>query len=130
VAERNTNNRTGPRQHELRVMNVLSPESLAVYQQRVGTNRANAYPLPGAFNELVNGLSVFSSANCANSAPSVSGPPLETITEGIIKQLYKEHIVNKPESSTNEVPAPPCKQQPPFNFNGQISQFPHAAPFK
>jgi phospholipid/cholesterol/gamma-HCH transport system substrate-binding protein len=130
VAERNKNNPTGPRQHELRVMNVLSPESLAVYTQRLGTNRANAYPLPGAFNELASGLSVFSSANCANSAPSVSGPPRETITQGIIEQLYGEHIVNKPESSTNEVPAPPCKQQPPFNFNGQTSQFPHAAPFK
>lgn len=130
VHEKNKNNPNGPRQHMLKIMQVLTPEGLAVYPQRIGTNRANAYPKPGAFSELVSGLSVFSSANCANSAPSVSGPPNGAITEEIIKQLFHEHIVNSPESSTNEVAAPPCKQQGPFTFNGQTSQFPHATPFK
>jgi virulence factor Mce-like protein len=130
VTAANKNNLSGPRQHMLRVLNLISPESLAIYRQRVGTNRANAYPLPGAFNQIASGLSVFSSASCANSAPSASGPPNGAITEEIIKQLYGEHIVNKPESSVNEIPAPPCKQQGPFTFNGQTSQFPHATPFK
>lgn len=117
------------KQHLLKAMQVLSPEGLAVYPQRIGTNRANAYPQPGTFNSLATGLPVFSSSSCANSAPSVSGPPRETITQTIIEQLISLHIVNAPESA-NSVPAPACNQQGPFTFNGQTSQFPHAAPFK
>jgi phospholipid/cholesterol/gamma-HCH transport system substrate-binding protein len=128
--EKNKNIPGGPQQHFLKAMQVLSPEGLSVYQQRIGTNRANAYPLPGAFGALASGLSVFSSASCANSAPSLSGPPLGTITKEIIQQLIEEHIVNAPESASNSVAAPACKQQGPFTFNGETSQFPHATPSK
>ncbi len=129
VRGHNTNVPGGPQQHMLKAMQVLSPEGLAVYPQRIGTNRANAYPQPGAFRALSTGLQVFSGASCSNSAPSVSGPARETITNSIIEQLISLHIVNAPES-TNSVPAPACSQQGPFTFNGQTSQFPHAAPFK
>lgn len=125
---KNTNIPGGPQQHVLKVMNVLEPEGLAVYQQRIGTNRANAYPQPGAFRSLATGLKVFSSASCANSAPSLSGPPLGTITQSIIEQLISDHVVNAPESTSNAVAAPACVQQGPFTFNGQTSQFPHATP--
>ena len=146
--EKNTNVREGPQQHFLKAMQVLTPEGLAVYQQRIGTNRANAYPQPGAFRALVTGLSVFSSASCANSAPSLSGPPLGTITEETIEQLIglepgsrkkgapvENHVLyppvaNNPESAPNAVPAPACNQQGPFTFNGETSQFPHATPSK
>ncbi len=129
IHEGNTNTPSGPKQHLLKAMQVLSPEGLAVYPQRIGTNRANAYPQPGAFRSLSSGLQVFSGASCANSAPSVSGPPRETITQSIIEQLISLHIVNAPESA-NSVPAPGCSQQGPFTFNGQTSQYPHATPFK
>jgi phospholipid/cholesterol/gamma-HCH transport system substrate-binding protein len=128
--EKNKNIPGGPQQHFLKAMQVLTPEGLAVYQQRIGTNRANAYPQPGAFGALASGLSVFSSASCANSAPALSGPPLGTITKETIQQLIEERVVNAPESSSNSVPAPACTQQAPFTFNGQTSQFPHAAPSK
>jgi phospholipid/cholesterol/gamma-HCH transport system substrate-binding protein len=137
--EKNTNIPGGPQQHFLKGMFVLGPEDLSIYPQRVGTNRPNAYPLPGAFHSLASGLSVFSSASCGNAVPSVSGPPFGTITENVIKQLRgePEHpgepisiVVNKPESASNEVPAPACKQQGPFTFNGETSQFPHATPSK
>ena len=85
--EKNTKCPGGPQQHFLKVMNMITPEGLAVYQQRIGTNRANAYPQPGAFNSIASGLPVFSSASCANSAPSLSGPALGTISEEIIEQL-------------------------------------------
>jgi virulence factor Mce-like protein len=146
--EKNKNILGGPQQHVLKVMNELSPEGLAVYQQRIGTNRANAYPQPGAFNSIASGLSVFSSASCANSAPSVSGPESGTISEEIIEQLIglepgsrkaghpvENHtlyspIANNPEHASNVIPAPTCKQQGPFTFNGETSQFPHATPSK
>jgi phospholipid/cholesterol/gamma-HCH transport system substrate-binding protein len=117
------NGQTGPKQHYLSTMQVLGPESLAVYPSRIGTDRANAYPLPGSYHALSSGLSVFSSSACSDSAPSVSGPANETISEELIQQIIKFKIANAPESS-NDVPAPGCNQQGPFTFNGKTSQFP------
>jgi phospholipid/cholesterol/gamma-HCH transport system substrate-binding protein len=115
----------GPKQHLLTTMAVLSPESLAIYPSRVGTNRANPYQQAGAYKSLASGLPVFSSSSCANSAPSVTGPANETVSEATITLLQEFKIANKPESATNEVAAPACNQQAPFTFNGQTSQFPH-----
>jgi phospholipid/cholesterol/gamma-HCH transport system substrate-binding protein len=126
ASERNSNiekGTRGPKEHYLTSMQVLSPESLAVYPSRVGTNRANAYPLPGTFKSLASGLPVFSSSSCSNSAPSVSGPANETISEATIEHIIEFKVANKPEGS-NEVPAPGCLQQGPFTFNGKTSQFP------
>ncbi len=131
----------GPQQHFLKVMNVLSPEGLSVFAQRVGTNRGNPYPTSDVFNTLATGLPVFSSASCANSAPAATGPPLGTITQRVINQLigrptktpagltFETHILNNPRVPQNQVPAPTCKQQGPFTFNGVTSQFPHVTPF-
>jgi virulence factor Mce-like protein len=115
----------GVEQHYLRSMQTLSPQSLAVYSQRIGTDRANPYAKPGAFSALGSGLQAFSSSSCATSAPAVSGPPNATVSQSIIEQLIELHIANAPESATNTVPAPACLQQSPFTFNGQSSQFPH-----
>jgi virulence factor Mce-like protein len=114
----------GPKQHYLTAMQVLSPESLAVYPNRTGTDRANAYPLPGTYRSLLSGLPVFSASACSNSAPSVSGPANETISEELIQQIIQFKVANAPETA-NKVPAPSCNQQGPSTFNGQSSQFPH-----
>jgi virulence factor Mce-like protein len=113
-----------PHQHILTQMLVFSPQSLATYAKQVGTSRSNPYPHPGAFGALGSGLPVFSSSNCSGSAPSVSGPANETISESIIEQLIQFKVANKPGTS-NDVAAPACNQQGPFTFNGQSSQFPH-----
>lgn len=131
--EKNNNVRGGGPEHLLRVMNVFTPEGLSVYQQRIGTNRANAYPLPGTFNQLASGLPVFDSRSCSNSAPYLSDESSEPVSQELkeaIQLLLNYHAANRPGATTNEVPAPPCKQQGPFKFNGQTSQFPHATPFK
>jgi len=115
----------GPQMHYLRTMQILGPESLAVYSKRIGTNRANPYFQPGAFRALANGgLKVFEGGSCADSAPSVSGPANETISKQLIEQLIQFHIANAPETP-NAVPAPACNQQGPFTFNGQSGQYPH-----
>ena len=114
----------GPAEHYLRAMNVVTPQSLAVYNQRIGADRGNPYFKPGTFSSLASGLPVFSNSTCANSAPAVTGPPNATVTQGVIEQLIELHVANAPESA-NSVPAPPCLQQSPFTFNGQTSQFPH-----
>jgi phospholipid/cholesterol/gamma-HCH transport system substrate-binding protein len=125
LGDSNTENQGPPGLRYLRTMQVFTPESLAIYTKRVGTNRANPYFQPGAFRALANGgLQVFETGACANSAPSVSGPANSTISQTLIEQLTQFHIVNKPESP-NEVPAPACNQQGKFTFNGQTSQYPH-----
>jgi len=122
----NTNTPGGPAQHYLTAMAVLNPESLAVYNQRIGTDRANPYFKPGAFSALGNGgLQVFSNNNCATTAPSVSGPANETISEELIQKLIVGGVANQPETP-NKIPAPACNQQAPFTFNGFTGQFPHA----
>jgi len=113
----------GVKQHYLTAMQVLGPESIAVYPSKIGTNRANAYPLPGNFHSLGSGLPVFSTSGCANSAPAVSGPANSVVSEEIIKQIQEFKVANKPESS-NEVAAPGCTQQGTATFNGKHSQFP------
>jgi phospholipid/cholesterol/gamma-HCH transport system substrate-binding protein len=124
VLNSNTVNQ-GPAGHYLRTMLVMSPESLAIFPQRIGTNRANPYFKPGAFRALQNaGLQVFSSSSCSNPVPSVSGPPNATIPQSLIEQIIQFKVANAPESP-NAVPAPGCTQQGPFTFNGQTSQFPH-----
>jgi phospholipid/cholesterol/gamma-HCH transport system substrate-binding protein len=115
----------GPREHYLRSMLVFNPESLAIYSQRVGTDRSNPYFHPGAFRALGNGgLQVFNNSTCANTAPSVSGPANEAIPQSLIELIIQFKVANAPESP-NAVAAPGCNQQGPFTFNGQTSQFPH-----
>jgi phospholipid/cholesterol/gamma-HCH transport system substrate-binding protein len=113
----------GPKLHLLTTMNVLSPQSLAIYPSPVGTARANAYPHSGAYKSLASGLPVFSSSSCANSAPSIKGPANETVSEEIIEKLIQFKVANKPETE-NDVPAPSCVKQSPFTFNGETSEFP------
>jgi phospholipid/cholesterol/gamma-HCH transport system substrate-binding protein len=115
----------GPKVHLLTAMQVLSPASLAIYPSTLGTSRNNAYPHSGSYSSLASGLPVFSSSTCANSAPAVSGPSSEAVSEELISQLQQFKVANKPETA-NDVPAPGCVQQGPFTYNGETSQFPHA----
>ena len=116
-----------PSQHYLTTMLSLGPTSLAIYPTPIGTSRNNPYYHPGAFSAMstaATGLPVFSASNCADSAPAVSGPTNETISQSIIEQIIQFKVANAPETP-NAVAAPPCFQQGPFTFNGQTSQFPH-----
>ena len=138
----------GPKQHLLMTLATLNPESLASYSSQIGSQRANAYPLPGIYTQIGSGLPVFSTDSCGKATPSVNGPPSEVISEQLILRLINLHVANRPEtftgfapkekgekeelekaeklpSGTNTVAAPPCVQQGPNSFNGKSSQFPH-----
>jgi phospholipid/cholesterol/gamma-HCH transport system substrate-binding protein len=123
--------KTAPKRHVLTGMQVLTPESLAIFQGRIGTNRANAYPHSDAYSSLASGLPVFSSSACANSAPAVSGPANEAVSEELLQLLTRPSnagespVANEP-GTANKVAAPGCTQQEPFTFNGETSQFAHA----
>jgi hypothetical protein len=82
------------------------------------------------YGSLASGLPVFSSSSCANSAPSVSGPANEIVSEELLKEVTQppnageSPLANEPETA-NKVAAPACTQQAPFTFNGETSQFAH-----
>jgi phospholipid/cholesterol/gamma-HCH transport system substrate-binding protein len=145
-----------PIQRYLRGLITIHPESLAVYEKRIGVNRANPYFQSGGLRQLGSGgLQSFSTANCANSAPSVSGPPGGTVSQEIIEQLQgkleKKNAKGEPVKNAkgeieyektapavvneaskageaekpNEVAAPACLQQSPFTWEGVTSQYPH-----
>jgi phospholipid/cholesterol/gamma-HCH transport system substrate-binding protein len=88
----------GGKQHALTAMQVLTPESLSLYQGRIGTNRANAYPHSGIYSALVSGLPVFSSSACADSAPTVNGPGNGIVPGNLIFSLIKTGVANLPEA--------------------------------
>jgi phospholipid/cholesterol/gamma-HCH transport system substrate-binding protein len=110
--------------HYLRTTNPLSPESLAVFSKRIGSNRTNAYTLPGAFAHLQSGLGVFDTRGCANPTPSVAGPPNAQVSQAVLDLIKQLHVANAP-GQPGTVPAPPCNQQGPLSFGGSTSLYPH-----
>jgi len=130
--DKNADTSNGQSQHYLRALQTINPESLAVYSQRIGTNRANPYFQPEAFRLLgKGGLQVFGTANCADSAPSVNPETANaTVPESLIKQMIADNLVNASGSTTNKVGAPACTQQSPFSWEGASSQFPHVTSAK
>ena len=110
--------------HYLRTTNPLGPESLAVFSHRIGTNRTNAYALPGAFAHLQSGLGVFDSRGCSNPTPPVVGPPNSQVSQSVLDLIKQLNVASVPGQAGN-VPAPPCAQQAPLGFGGINSLYPH-----
>jgi phospholipid/cholesterol/gamma-HCH transport system substrate-binding protein len=109
--------------HLLTALATLSPESLATYSNKLGTDRSNAYPLAGTYGSLATGLPVFSTAGCANEAPSINGPWSETVAERVILKLIKLGVANRPEKLEGFDPAvnvPKEKFEPTIGATGQV----------
>jgi virulence factor Mce-like protein len=109
--------------HYVRLSNPINPEALAPFQTRLESNRGNPYIAPGGYNQLVNGLSVFSGNLCtSNPQPSI-GPSIQASLAGILQSAY--YTVNPG--------GPPCKAQPPLgsllpSSLRQPRTFPHLTP--
>jgi hypothetical protein len=84
--------------HYLRVLPPLSAESLAIWSQRLGSNRHDAYDLPRSLDKLPSGLESFDCQNAGNLSVPVLGA------------------------------APPCKVAPPLSFRGSSSAYPRLQP--
>ncbi|WP_028064785.1 MlaD family protein [Solirubrobacter soli] len=69
--------------HYLRTSNPLNPENLAVYPKRLPTNRPNPYRLPGGFDEMNQGLSVYEDRQCTGGTlvPTVTNQPLQLVSD-------------------------------------------------
>ncbi|MDA0169853.1 MCE family protein [Solirubrobacter taibaiensis] len=67
--------------HYLRTSNPLNPENLAVYPNRLPTNRPNPYTLPNHFDQIATGLPVYEDRQCnaGNLLPSITNTPIDLV---------------------------------------------------
>ncbi|MEA2295740.1 MAG: phospholipid/cholesterol/gamma-HCH transport system substrate-binding protein [Solirubrobacteraceae bacterium] len=119
------------RVHYLRTANPVNPEILAAYPRRIGSNRPNAYALPGAFDKLAGGMEFFETRQCGRGVPVIS-----QLADPLLVSALGQSTVNtlasvfQPATGQTQTPAPACKQQGDFTFQGKTSQYPRvdAAP--
>jgi virulence factor Mce-like protein len=117
----------GVQLHYLRTMNPINPEAFAVYPNRLPTNRPNPYAFPRNFDNLPNGMPAYETRQCnrnGGATPTIVNPLLDIMPQALQDNIQKYAF--GPVGA--QVPAPPCKQQPPFVFQGETSQFPHVKP--
>ncbi len=121
--------------HYLRTVNPLNPENLAVYPRRLGTNRPNPYAKPGNFAQLRQGMPVFENRHCGRPEPTITNvPDLPVPLPPPVEELVSQDLLNRivqfafAGSPGGDGPAPPCRLQGPYNFGGEITQYPHVNP--
>jgi phospholipid/cholesterol/gamma-HCH transport system substrate-binding protein len=140
----------GTRLHYLRTTNPLNPENLAVYPRRIGSNRPNAYQLPGGYSKLAGGLEAYETRHCGRSVPTISTTPapvpVPTVVPGLpglpvpvptavptvlppaatgITQSLLDRINQFAFPVNNSAPAPACKKQGNFTTGGESTRYPH-----
>jgi len=138
--------------HYLRTQNPLNPENLAVYPNRLPTNRPNPYMQPGGVDQLRTGLPAYETRQCDNGpVPTLSNVPVPvtppTLPElslpvpvpvplpdaGVVNGAFSypaaliSDIARFGFPGGQGVPgvAPPCRQQPKFDVGGEQTQYPH-----
>ncbi len=111
----------------VRLTNPFSPDMLAVFPRRLKTNRTNPYTAPGGYRRLEKGLLSFETRQCSSgitanldpstpSNPNFANRPSVTDATDFFNRL-KRYAFND-QLSTDDVSAPPCRQQPPVRSIG------------
>jgi hypothetical protein len=88
-----------PEVHYLRTSQILNPQGLVYYPRALGSTRENAYPAPGAFDQLTSGLDVLDPALCANGnvdQPQDADPP--SLADPVRQYAYRSdgRVVARP----------------------------------
>jgi phospholipid/cholesterol/gamma-HCH transport system substrate-binding protein len=117
-----------PRQlpvHYLRTAAMFSPEGLALYPQRLATNRTNPYRFPGQLNELRTGLPGFEDRQCASGPRPVPDFPANfaEIVGGVSPDAAQLLLEFAFRNDPSNVPAPACRAQ--GATPGYGTDFPH-----
>jgi len=119
--------------HYLRTSNPVNPETLAVYPRRIGTNRPNAYHLPGDFARLASPgyLQVYENRHCGAAGIPI---PLSAVglNPALIPPALQTLLANTAFNAQGGggAPAPPCELQGKFTTNqGGTSQYPHVVAY-
>jgi virulence factor Mce-like protein len=135
--------------HFLRAMTMFTPDALAYYPNKTVKTRSNAYPVPGWFDRLAQGLQVFDSGACGTIPVPALDPDdtlyltspinLQNILPQINQIIYGGEYTANPTDGTPEIAAnlaqspnnaanlqaPNCEQQQSMTFQGSALQFPH-----
>jgi phospholipid/cholesterol/gamma-HCH transport system substrate-binding protein len=125
---------TGAKAHYLRTSNPVNLENMAVYPERIGSNRSNPYTAPLAFDKLASGLEVFNSNLCtSNPIPQVVnttdpnnpgvGPHTPLLAQSTFDLIQQFVYNNQPAS---QIARPACKVAAPLgSLLGQPGTYPH-----
>jgi phospholipid/cholesterol/gamma-HCH transport system substrate-binding protein len=105
--------------HYLRTTNPVTPENLAAYPRRIGTNRPNAYTQPGVFTQLARGLPAYETRQCGRPDPTLDTTPSPFIPGPLGANIQQFFF-----APAGQATAPPCRQQGKFTFQGRTTQFP------
>jgi virulence factor Mce-like protein len=114
--------------HYLRTTNPINLENLAVYSQRLSSNRPNPFAQPGMFRNLKDGLQVYEDRQCSRGPVPSLGP-----VSGIAELLGGASLATQLQKVLGGVgagisaPAPKCVKQKPFTINGHTSTFPQVS---
>jgi len=114
-------NQQGVRKNYLRGGSVNGPEMLALFPQRIGTNRSNAYQLPEAFRNLAAGLPVYDDRNCGRAVPKIDPAPSPYLSEDL------RDLINAFVLTPSGPQAGPCVKQgkvPALGAVAEQTQFP------
>lgn len=149
AAATNANVSGHPNIHYLRAMGPLNPETVSTYPHRLTINRNSAYSPPLWAEGLSEGLPSFDTRQCTIGITATLDPEtpksaafqervVETENEKkekVSKEQNAEDLFKRIEEyafaghlGTSEVPAPPCKQQAPFEpiyGTGPSTQYQH-----
>jgi phospholipid/cholesterol/gamma-HCH transport system substrate-binding protein len=108
--------------HYLRTISPLSPEALAAYPGRLGTNRSNPYTAPGAYDGIGSGIASFETRACGGAGLVAQLNPADAPAfPGDLFDRLQEFAFNG-ELTTSAIDAPPCIQQGKFNSIGEIPE--------
>jgi phospholipid/cholesterol/gamma-HCH transport system substrate-binding protein len=122
----------------LRTTSPLNPESLASFDQRLKSNRANPYFKPLGYSRLADGLESFANTPCS-AGITATLPPASQVASDPNFQLHTTPAFPDPTdlynriksyafggvSSTNNVARPPCAKQGKFESIGRSPEFTH-----
>lgn len=136
--------------HYLRAFTLFTPDALAYYPNKSDKTRSNAYPVPGWYDRLAQGLQVFDAGACGTIPVPALDPDdtlylttpidLPQILPQINRIIYGGDYTNNPtdgsppavadnlaKNQTNaaNLLAPNCEQQQSMTFQGATQQFPH-----
>src|SRR4051795_9621012 len=111
--------------HYLRTLNPVNPENLAQYPRRLGTNRNNAYELPGGLLKLAqNRRESYETRQCGRGAPQIQPDP--TQPTALLNQILQFTFGYAPGATAGQVAAPPCIQQGKHTEGGAVpGLYPH-----
>ena len=139
--------------HYLRAFTTITPDALGYYPNKSTKTRSNAYPVPGWYDRLAQGLQVFDTGACGTIPVPTLNPDtalypnnatinLARILPEINQIVYAGESIPNPTApvgaapavganlglspdNASQLPAPNCEQQGISEFQGQSLEFPH-----